>query len=95
MEFDYILACGDSFTEGCQDIIGKGPEGTWPGILANHYGVPFDNIARGGSSNTTISMQPILEWNNIKNLSNAKKPLLIFGFTMHSRLTYYLSLIHI
>ena len=89
MEFDYILACGDSFTEGCQNIIGKGPEGTWPGVLAKHYGVPFDNIALGGSSNTIISLQPANEAYAIEHLKNAKKPLIIFGFTMHSRLTYF------
>ena len=59
MEFDYILACGDSFTEGCQNIIKKGPEGTWPGMVAKYFDVPFDNIALGGSSNTIISYQPV------------------------------------
>ncbi len=90
MEFDYILACGDSFTEGCQNIIKKGPEGTWPGMVAKYFDVPFDNIALGGSSNTIISYQPVRRHKEIsENLTNAKNPLLIFGFTMHGRLTYF------
>ena len=99
MEFDFILACGDSFTEGCQDQIGKGVEGTWPGMLAERFGVPCANIARGGSSNTTIALQPVNtphddHW---KGLGSATKPLIIFGFTVMDRWTYFhpdLGLIH-
>ena len=87
MEFDFILACGDSFTEGCQDQIGKGVQGTWPGMLAERFGVPCANIARGGSSNTTIALQPVNtphdeHW---KGLGSATKPLIIFGFTVMDR----------
>ena len=98
MDFDFILACGDSYTEGCQNIVGLGPEGTWPGLLAKKYNVPFANLASGGSSNTLISLQPVntphgkiengsaVEWNG---LENAKKPLIIFGFTVLDRWTYF------
>ena len=91
MEFDFILACGDSFTEGCQDQIGLGTKGTWPGMLAERFGVPCVNLARGGSSNTTIALQPVNtphfgEWQGIQG---AKKPLLIFGFTVLDRWTYF------
>lgn len=89
MDYDYILACGDSFTEGCQNIIGKGVNGTWPALVANHFGIPFNNIAKGGSSNTIIALQPVLNSWAVENLNKARKPLLIFGFTMHSRLTYF------
>ena len=61
MEFDFILACGDSFTEGCQDQIGKGVEGTWPGMLAERFGVPFANIASGGSSKVEKSKSTCTE----------------------------------
>ena len=98
MDFDFILACGDSFTEGCQNIIGLGPEGTWPGLLAKKYNVPFANLASGGASNTLIALQPVntphgqlslghsTEW---KGLENAKKPLIIFAFTVLDRWTYF------
>ena len=86
MEYDYLLACGDSFTEGCQDIIGKGPEGTWPGIVAEHFKIPFSNIARGGASNTEISLQPLQS--NIPEFAKAKHPLIIFGLTVPYRLPY-------
>ena len=86
MEYDYLLACGDSFTEGCQDIIGKGPEGTWPGIVAEHFKIPFSNIAKGGASNTEISLQPLQS--NIPGFAKAKRPLIIFGLTVPYRLPY-------
>ncbi len=98
MEFDFILGCGDSFTEGCQDQIGLGPKGTWPGMLAKRFGVPFANLGTGGSSNTRIALQPVntphgriqdgspVEWHG---LENAKKPLLIFAFTVMDRWTYF------
>ena len=99
MEFDFILACGDSFTEGCRDQIGLGTKGTWPGMLGERFGVPFANIAQGGSSNTSIALQPVntphggpiedrggIEWNG---LGNAKKPLIIFAFTVMDRWTYF------
>ena len=86
MEYDYLLACGDSFTEGCQDIIGNGPEGTWPGVVAEHFKIPFSNIARGGASNTEISLQPLQSI--IPEFAKAKRPLIIFGLTMPYRLPY-------
>ena len=98
MDFDFILACGDSFTEGCQDQLGQGVNRTWPGLVASHFGVPFANIAQGGSSNTAIALQPVntphgnskktsaIYWNG---LGNAKKPLIIFAFTIMDRWTYY------
>ena len=92
MEHDLILACGDSYTEGCQDIIGKGVNGTWPGVVANHFGVPCMNLAEGGSSNTAIALQPVNtpldeHWKEI--LGGAKKPLIIFAFTVMHRWTYF------
>jgi len=86
MEYDYLLACGDSFTEGCQEIIGKGPQGTWPGIVAEHFNIPFSNIARGGASNTEIAWQPLQS--NIPEFAKAKRPLIIFGLTVSYRLPY-------
>jgi len=98
MEFDFILACGDSFTEGCQERIGRGINGTWPGIVANHFGVPFANIATGGSSNTTIALQPVNTphgniqdgaWIDWSGIGDSKKPLIIFAFTIMDRWTYF------
>lgn len=86
MEYDYLLACGDSFTEGCQDIIGNGPEGTWPGVVAEHFKIPFSNIAKGGASNTEISLQPLQSI--IPEFAKAKRPLIIFGLTVPYRLPY-------
>lgn len=87
MEYDYLLACGDSFTEGCQNIIGNGPEGTWPGVVAEHFKIPFSNIARGGASNTEIALQPLQSI--IPEFAKAKRPLIIFGLTMSHRLPYF------
>jgi len=87
MEYDYLLACGDSFTEGCQDIIGNGPEGTWPGVVAEHFKIPFSNLARGGASNTEIALQPLQSI--IPEFAKAKRPLIIFGLTVPYRLPYF------
>jgi hypothetical protein len=92
MEHDYIVTCGDSFTEGHPQGTGI-PLGdplaqTWPKQLAQKYNVDFDNLAFGGSSNTVIAMQPIQEHISDKIMS-AKNPLLLFCFTVHGRWTYF------
>ena len=88
MEYDYIVASGDSFTEGCQYLLGLTPEDTWPGLLAKKYNCDFNNLAYGGASNTVIALQPIQEEISEK-IMLAKNPLLLFNFTVHGRWTYF------
>jgi len=88
MEYDYIVASGDSFTEGCQPLLNLTPEDTWPGQLAKKYNCDFNNLAYGGASNTVIALQPIQEEISEKIMS-AKHPLLLFNFTVHGRWTFF------
>ena len=52
MEHDYIVTCGDSFTEGHPQGTGIQPGDplaqTWPKQLAQKYNVDFNNLAFGG-----------------------------------------------
>ena len=94
MDFDYIIASGDSFTEGCCNLLGdeKGimpAYQTWPGQVARHFDVPFVNLAEGGASNYEIALQPIQEIDRFITINPPKKPLFIFGFTIDNRIPYY------
>ena len=75
MEFDSIIACGDSFTRYHKTAIEK----TWPSLLGEHYNVPWANLGKGGSSNYEISIQPLQ--NMPDNLEQFKKPLIIYHTT--------------
>lgn len=86
MEFDYIIASGDSFTEGCKNALEIGIHDTWPGQLGRELGVPWVNLAQGGTSNLDIALQPI---QHFSETTPPKKPLFIFGFTVDHRPTYY------
>jgi hypothetical protein len=89
LPFDSIIACGDSYTEGCKDILSIGQEQTWPGQVAGYFSVPFVNLARGGSSNYEIALQPVqaLEQNTWD--FEPQRPLMIFTFTIDYRMPYY------
>lgn len=86
MKFDYIIASGDSFTEGVRSELGIQVQDTWPGQLGRQLGVPWVNLAQGGTSNLDIALQPIQHFNES---TPPKKPLFIFGFTVDHRATYY------
>lgn len=89
MNFDCIIACGDSFTEGTRSVLNISVGETWPGLLARKFNIPFINLAHGGASNYDIALQPMTS--DYESLVGAryKKPLFIFGFTIHHRLTYF------
>lgn len=89
LPFDSIIACGDSFTEGCCDQININIEDTWPGQVAAHFRVPFVNLACGGASNYEIALQPISDPNCMHLECAPFRPLLIFAFTIDYRLPYY------
>jgi hypothetical protein len=86
MEFDYIIACGDSFTEGCKNTLDICIQDTWPGQLGRALEVPWVNLAEGGASNLDIALQPI---QHFTTQTPPKKPLFIFGFTVDHRPTFY------
>jgi hypothetical protein len=94
MDFDYIIACGDSFTEGCCDLLGDEfgvlpAYQTWPGQVAKHFDVPFVNLAEGGASNYEIAIQPIQKIQKFITTNPPKKPLFIFGFTIDDRIPFF------
>ena len=78
--FDSIIACGDSFTKYHMTADGD----MWPNLLSRHYEVPYANLARGGSSNYEIALQPLQHTPD--NMEQFKKPLIIFGMTTPWRL---------
>ncbi len=78
--FDGIIACGDSFTKYHLTADGD----MWPNILSRHYDIPYANLARGGSSNYEIALQPLQYTPN--NIKEFRKPLIIFGMTTPWRL---------
>ena len=78
--FDSIIACGDSFTKYHMTADGD----MWPKLLSRHYEVPHANLARGGSSNYEIALQPLQHTPD--NMKQFKKPLIIFGMTTPWRL---------
>ncbi len=86
MEFDYIIACGDSFTEGVKEELEIQDQDTWPGQLGTQLGIPWVNLALGGTSNLDIALQPI---QHFSEETAPEKPLFIFGFTVDHRSTYY------
>ena len=79
--FDAIIACGDSFTEGHRNELGITISETWPGKLANHYDIPFENLAQPGACNLDIAMQPLRF-----QKGQYSKPLYLFNFTIDERL---------
>jgi len=93
MDFDGIIACGDSYTIGpvynSKDSVLKHisqvrePQNAWPVFLAKELNVPYVNLSRGGASNTEIALQPL------QTTSTFKKPLMIFGFTIDIRYPYF------
>ena len=93
MDFDGIIACGDSYTIGpvyeSEDLVLKHisqvrePQNAWPVFLAKELNVPYVNLSRGGASNTEISFQPL------QTTSTFKKPLMIFGFTIDIRYPFF------
>jgi hypothetical protein len=89
MEYDYIIAAGDSFTEGCKNELGISEAGTWPGLLGKELGIPWVNLADGGASNYEIALQPVTQMHKWTTMNPPKKPLFIFGFTVDHRLPYY------
>ena len=90
MKYDLIIACGDSFTEGCQEVLGIPIESTWPGLLATKLGIPFVNLAHGGSCNLDIAMQPLnnASLHDLQKIQAAKNPLILFNFTVMERIPY-------
>lgn len=79
--FDSIIACGDSYTEGHRAVLGIGVDQTWPGKVAKHFDVPYENLAVGGACNLEIALQPMLS----QQMQYAN-PLYIFNFTIDERL---------
>jgi hypothetical protein len=90
MKYDLIIACGDSFTEGCQDTLKIPVEQTWPGLLAESLGIPFVNLAIGGSCNLEIALQPLKSASpaQLEIIHKAKCPLILFNFTVMERMPY-------
>lgn len=90
MEFDLIIACGDSFTEGCKNVLNIPPEKTWPGLVAEKLNIPFMNLAVGGSCNLDISMQPFKNTtpDQLDMIANSTAPLILFNFTVMERFSY-------
>ena len=89
MDFDYLICCGDSFTEGCQDLLDISMSETWPGLLGSKLGIPVANLASGGSSNYDIALQPVQKMHQFTTENPPKKPLFIFAFTIDHRIPYY------
>lgn len=89
MNFDYIIASGDSFTEGCKNILGIPEANTWPGILGRELNIPWANLANGGASNFDIAIQPLQKIHKWCTQNPGEKPLLIFGFTIDDRIPFF------
>jgi len=89
MEYDYIICCGDSFTEGCKNVLNITEADTWPGILGKELDVPWVNLANGGASNYEIALQPLTQMHKWPTETAPKKPLFIFNFTVDHRIPYY------
>ena len=90
MKYDLIIACGDSFTEGCKDVLEIPIEQTWPGLLAESLGIPFVNLAIGGSCNLEIALQPLKNATqaDLEIIHKSKCPLIMFNFTVMERIPY-------
>lgn len=90
MKYDLIIACGDSFTEGCRDALDISISETWPGQVSKSLGIPFVNLAVGGSCNLDIAQQPLTQTTaeDLEAISKAKNPLILFGFTVMERFPY-------
>lgn len=90
MKYDLIVACGDSFTEGCRSNLNITINETWPGLLAKSLGIPFINLAVGGTCNLEIASQPLTNatTEQLEMINKAEKPLIFFGFTVMERFPY-------
>lgn len=82
MDFDGIIACGDSYTHGSGKTKIPEPQ-CWPHVLGNRLDLPVENLSRGGASNTEIANQLF------KCNYTYKKPLIIFAFTIMQRIPFY------
>ena len=89
MDFDYLIASGDSFTEGCKNVLDITEAHTWPGQLGRSLNVPWANLAWGGASNYDIALQPVQHIHKWCTQNPGEKPLLIFAFTIDYRIPYY------
>jgi len=89
MNFDYIIASGDSFTEGSKTTLGIHQSQTWPGLLGKELNIPWANLAKGGASNFDIAIQPVQKIHEWCTQNPGEKPLLIFGFTIDDRIPYF------
>ena len=87
--FDSIIACGDSFTEGCQSELKISVRQTWPGLVAEHFFVPVVNLGQGGASNYEIALQPLQAAASRLWPTNLHRPLILFTFTHDYRMPYY------
>ena len=89
-KFDLIIACGDSFTEGCRETLEIDDSGTWPGLVADELGIPFINLAVGGSCNLDIANQPLTHptEDQRKLIAESTSPLILFNFTVMERIPY-------
>lgn len=83
MNFDSIIACGDSYTIGPVVEGNLNMAQSWPAHLGKIMDLPVVNLSRGGSSNTEISLQPL------KLQREFNSPLIVFGFTIHYRFPYF------
>jgi hypothetical protein len=90
MKYDLIIACGDSFTEGCKDLLNISIDKTWPGLLAESLGIPFVNLAIGGACNLEIALQPLKNATpeDLQIMHQSKCPLILFNFTVMERIPY-------
>jgi len=89
MDIDRIIASGDSFTEGCKNVLDISEADTWPGLLGRELNIPWANLADGGASNFEIAIQPLQTIHEWFTQNPGEKPLLIFGFTIDDRLPYF------
>lgn len=97
MEFDSIIACGDSFTHYHKTDIEK----SWPALLGKHYNVPWVNLGQGGASNFQIALQPLINFDGRQGYvtdqqhkmsadpEKFKNPLILFGLTTPYRLPVF------
>lgn len=79
MKKKYLVACGDSFTEGHN----QGKDASWATYLGPKLGLETVNLACGGMSNDWISDET-LKW-LMRNKDKAKDSVVIIGWTEFGR----------
>lgn len=79
-----LIICGDSFNIGigCQDLTTQ-PYGT---LLADHYGIPLVNLAKGSSTNLSIWLQ--VEY-AIRELKAGPDDLILVNETSSNRFNWF------